>query len=235
MKKILLLICALIVAANSHSQSYHKLIRTNTYWDVYDLGFMYYNSISRIYYTGNDTVIDGNVYKLSRYYPFEPANPPNFIPPFVIDTNSSPAGFLTREDTIMKKVYIYCPDLTPKDQLFYDFSLAVGDTLQSDYNIDQCGNRLVLTSIDSVFLNNGEKRRRFNFHGPASCFYIGNYIESIGGSQGLSLPIIPVFEQTDQFGYLCVSENEINLWENNCNWYFVGINNIEEIPGITVT
>ena len=166
MKKYFFLIWIAIMAINANSQNYHKLIRTNTYWDVYALGSYEYDAIDKIFFTGNDTIIEGNIYQLSRQYPYEPVNPGYLIPPFFIDTNSiSTNGFL-REDTVLKKVYIYDPYLTPTDQLLYDFSLSIGDTLKSGYNTGKFMDSLVLTSIDSVTLLNWEIRKRFIFDNP---------------------------------------------------------------------
>lgn len=232
MKKYFFLIWIAIMAINANSQNYHKLIRTNTYWDVYSLGWYDYNAIDKIFFTGNDTIIEGNIYQLSRQYPYEPVNPGYLIPPFFIDTNSIRTNEFLKEDTVMKKVYIYDPYLTSTDQLLYDFSLSIGDTLKSDYNKGKFGDYLVLTSIDSVTLLNGEIRKRFIFN-PNSSDY-GYYIEGIGGDQGLFSPIVPAFEQNEQLGYFCISQDGINLWGDQCNWYFVGINNLREDKMVTI-
>ena len=143
-----------------HSQSYHRLIRTNTYWDEFHTDVFCYSYIHRIFFTGNDTIIDGISYSILRQFPFESVNPSYLCPPFFIDNVSYPSFYSIREDTIARKVYIYASGFTPHDQLLYDFSLHVGDTLHSDYN----GlNTLVLASIDSIVLNNGEVRKKFTF------------------------------------------------------------------------
>jgi hypothetical protein len=233
MKKNIFTFWFAILTISSFSQNYHELIRTNTYWDVFALGFFYYDAIDRIYFTGNDTIIEGKVYNLSRQYPFEQVNLGWFIPPFVIDTISIPTNIFVREDNIEKKVYIYDPYLTPTDQLLYDFSLSVGDTLNSDYNLGPLGSPIVLMTIDSVTLQNGEKRKEFIFYALDSNI-TANYIEGIGGQQGLFAPIFPAFEQNEFYGYFCISENEINLWGDQCIWYFVGMNNQKENRIITV-
>jgi hypothetical protein len=234
MKKPMIIIWFAIVTISGFTQNYHKLIRTNTYWDVFALGFLYYDAIDRIYFTGNDTVIEGKVYNLSRQYPFEQVNPGWLIPPFVIDTVSIPTNFFIREDTIERKVYIYDPYLTPTDQLLYDFSLSVGDTLQSDYNVGPLGSPIVLMTIDSITLQNGEKRKEFIFYAFDTNNITANYIEGIGGQQGLFAPIFPAFEQNEFYGYFCINENEINLWGDQCIWYFVGMSNQNENQTIKV-
>jgi hypothetical protein len=87
--------------------------------------------------------------------------------------------------------------------------------------------------MDTVTLQNGEIRKRFTFEGSTYSYY-GNYIEGIGGSQGLFAPIVPVFEQNETLGYFCVSQNGINLWGDQCNWFFVGTNDLREDKMITI-
>jgi hypothetical protein len=210
----------------SYSQGYHKLIRTNTYWDVwYTVSPEWcYSQISRIFFTGADTIVNGHVYKLSRDYPFHQLDTiPYLCPPFEILKTSYSTDYYLREDTLAKKVYISCNECSPFppiDELFYDFSLNVGDTLHSEWASQ--GAILVCTSIDSVILLNGETRKRFIFNNDG--WY--NYIESLGGDNGLFLPLIPCIDCMG--GYFCQTENDINLWGNDCSNYFVGIDNYSE-------
>ena len=223
MKKYLFIISFMILGMNTHPQDYHKLIRTGTYWDNYFvvLPEMCYTSISRYCFTGGDTVLGGVTYKQHKCYPFEAVNPGPLCPPFVIDTTPVACESFFREDTVARKVYIYCPGCITEDQLFYDFSLAIGDTLKSDMQT-LYGEPLVLTSIDTVTLLNGEKRKRFGFVHSADNV---NYIESIGGSQGLEVPLVSGAESYG--GYLCVKQDGIPLWGNNCGFYFIGTGNKE--------
>jgi hypothetical protein len=122
-----------------------------------------------------------------------------------------------REDTITRKVYVYDELENPHDQIFYDFSLEVGDTLHSLINGN---NTFVVSSIENVTLQNGEIRRMFIFNNMDAEYYV----ESLGGSQGLFNSIgEPI---GNEGGYFCISENGTNLWGFNCNYFFVGINQI---------
>jgi hypothetical protein len=161
------------------AQNYHKLIRTNTYWDNYYTSLNCYTFIHRIYFTGNDTVIGGHTYNQSRQYYFESIYQPGpLCPPFIIDNVSYSTSIYIREDTVAKKVFIYDNSFTQPDQLLYDFTLENGDTLHSLYN----GNdSFVVSSIENVTLLDGEIRRMFIFNNNDFEYYI----ESLGGSQGL--------------------------------------------------
>ncbi len=199
------------------AQAYHKLIRTNTYWDDYHMDPIFcYEYVDRIFFTSDDTIIGGISYTKSRQFTFiQVIQPGPYCPPFVVDTISHSTSVYIREDTIAKKVYFYTEGFDPPDQLLYDFTIIVGDTLNSLYN----GNRtLVVTSIADVILNNGEVRKKYSFNNMGD---VENYIEGIGGSQGLFNSII--FSFNDRGGYFCIRENGINLWGSDCNYQFVGI------------
>ena len=51
---------------------------------------------------------------------------------------------------------------------------------------------------------------------------------------GLYLPIVPPFEENEQYGYFCISQNGNNLWGDQCNWFFVGTNDLWEDKMITI-
>ncbi|MCX6250829.1 MAG: T9SS type A sorting domain-containing protein [Bacteroidetes bacterium] len=221
-----ILICLGFAPLQSRSQSYHKLIRLNTYWDDYTYSdepiFQNcYSDVERYYFTGSDTIIDGLVFQQSREYPFigDPVGTTIICPPLTgIDTASRMVYYHLREDTVAKKVYINYPFFMPSTQILYDFSLSVGDTLKSaDWATG--GQTFVLTAIDTVFLNNGEPRRKFIFNNDSYEYYI----ESLGGWQGLFAPIDYSFFGI-RSGTFCISENSVSLWGSDCNYYFVAIN-----------
>ena len=128
MKKIISTFCLTFLILNSFSQDYHRLIKVGKDWDVWSENTLnvFLDGAARIYFTGNDTLIDGHVYQVSRQYPYRPVNPGFLVPPFYIDTTSYPTGQFIREDTLLKKVYIYANELTPHDQLLYDFHCLSG-------------------------------------------------------------------------------------------------------------
>lgn len=224
---IISIFCILLLALSTQSQEYHKLIRPNTYWDIYEviLPEMCYTYINRIYFTNNDTLLIGHSYRISREYPFQPVNPGFFCPPFTISNESYITNKFLREDTTAKKVYMYIDEwLNPHEDLLYDFSLNVGDTLKSEYQGQ--GDTLICCAIKTVTLQNNETRKKFMFKSNY-CIDSLFYIESIGGDQGLFWPILCPFEA--YAGYFCQSENGINLWGNQCDYYFVGNENKNDV------
>jgi hypothetical protein len=220
MKKFFFIIFLLVASTGLQSQDYHKLIRAGTYWDQYTvvLPEICYTTITRFSFADSDTILGGVAYRKNICYHFQAVNPGPLCPPYVIDNVPFTSYSFLREDTVNRKVYIYCQGCFPvKDQLFYDFSLSVGDTLKS-FVQTLYGEPLVLTSLDTVTLANGESRRRFGFANSPDNM---NYIEGIGGPQGIDAAIVPGIESYG--GYFCVSQNGINLWGNNCSNYFVGL------------
>jgi hypothetical protein len=218
MKKYMFILFVAVIAMSGHSQNYHKLIRTGTYWDEYFvvLPEMCYTAIIRYSFTDGDTLLGGVSYKMNKIYQFQSVNPGPLCPPFVIDTVPYISLSFLREDTLARKVFVYCEGCTPTDQLLYDFSLGIGDTLQS-LSQTLYGEPLVLTSLDTVTLLNGELRKRFGFSDSPDQLY---YIESLGGAQGLDRSIVPGIESYG--GFFCISQNGMNLWGDHCNNYFVG-------------
>jgi hypothetical protein len=224
MKKIILILTIVMFACFAYSQTYHKLIRTNTYWDNFRYSDVpIFNSCyayaARIYFTGSDTIINGLSYNKSNGYNFTGEIPMQGVicPPLAIENTSLSTNIFVREDTVAKRVYIYDENYTPHEQLLYDFSLQIGDTLHSNYNGN---NSLVVTNIDSVTLTNGEIRKRISFQGLPT---LSNYIEGIGGSQGLFYPFEWPAMSVAYGGYFCISEDGISIWGSDCTNYFVGI------------
>ena len=231
MKRSFIILSLFFVCFNSFTQTYHKLIRLNTYWDVWlteppDFCYTYAN---RIYFTNNDTLINGNYYTLSLGYPIVQVNPGPFCPPFVVLNNPYPTNQFLREDTTEKKVYIFCQECIPQqDDLFYDFTIQVGDTLHS-YHAGS-GYTLVCRKIDSVTLQNNEIRKRFKFT-PTFSNDTTYYTESIGGGKGLFQELYPYLWLG---GYFCQNENGTNLWGDYCNYYFVGTNDISDVKSFSI-
>lgn len=88
-------------------------------------------------------------------------------------------GDRLREDST-GKVFIRNGD---QDELLYDFSLELNDTIVLNYSNFDC--KLFVYSIDTVVLFNGEERKQINFN---TDFYVGYtgifWIEGIGSSFG---------------------------------------------------
>lgn len=81
------------------------------------------------------------------------------------ESNYAPIGFLREEQ---KKVYAIIPQIMSNEFLLYDFSLSVGDTVLL-YDIQGSPGYISasLLSIDSIELEDGSYRKRFNYDLPS--------------------------------------------------------------------
>jgi len=164
------------------------------------------------YYYEGDTIIEGFDYKkvVCEFLPLTSGN-------CCIVPGGLGAGCL-RQDTVAKKVY-WRDQWMNTDTLWYDFSLNVGDTLNSFLN-DPWNPKTVL-SIDSVLV--GESfRKRFNI--DTSIFrneYTYSIIEGIGGTDGFS-----GYHENNawQFG------SSLTCFSENGNIIYTPQNNPDTIP-----
>jgi hypothetical protein len=205
----------------SFSQTYHTLIRPNTTWDVMYYDYNINSTCGYVfggrYFFNGDSLVNNILYKIVKGHPIIEQNPsPPFCGPFYVDQGITGFAALMREDTITRKVYVF-DQTNNADDLLYDFSLNPGDTLQSNYYAG-FGLKLVVDSVGTVTLLNGEIRKIFYFVNNSNI----QYIEGIGSNSGLYTPLI----QGIGFGYEgnCVKENDSIIWQ----WYncftVVGIN-----------
>lgn len=221
MKKILLTSLISIIFLTAFSQTYHPLIRSNFNWDIEYLDF---SSICQVtgmgkYFFKGDTIVSGHKYKIVNAFSTSVINPDPVCPTYGIDTTKTfKTHILLREDTATKQVYIYDRSQN-RDDLFYDFSLAVGDTLKSHYAA--LGYPLVIDSVGTITLYDGTQRKIF-FLNEIGAYYI----ESLGGSEGLHHRFVhPI--GGEQNWLRCFTENNIKIWGNNCLNY-VGVSKSKE-------
>jgi hypothetical protein len=229
MKSLFAVIIFSMLSFSSISQVYHPVLELNKYWDQSDEdGYSPCSFDPRRYlFIQKDSIINGHNYQLCKSYYLHGIPGPGTMtcPPFVVDTNYS-IDYWLREDTIARKVYIYDYFGVPTtDQLLYDFTLEVGDTLKSYYACWGCqGYPLILSAIEIVTLHNGETRKKYIFN---EVYYQTFYIEGIGGGLGFVYPLY-FFEHQDRMLY-CVKNDGEDIWGTECNTVFVGVKNEPEI------
>lgn len=165
MKKLLLLVAALTsMTAKSQTSAYHPFPEDTATWvtDIYYNTCMGYCS-STFYEMRGDTIINGNTYnkiynRNGNFYYMPTPNPP------LVGASFSGCSYVgaIRQDSINEKVYFIDSTLST-DTLLYDFNLSIGDTVQSWYIKWGWQYQLIVTSIDSIFLN-GSYHKRINFN-----------------------------------------------------------------------
>lgn len=139
---------------------------------------------------------------------------------FNVDTTITRDFAYIQEDSAARKVYIKDNQFGTGETILFDFSLLVGDTLDScyitGYFIPQ-----VVTNIDQVTLFDGSVRKRWHFDSGFS------YTESVGCSQGYFYPM----ETGLGFWYTthCYSVDNVHLYGPQC---FTLLNN-RSLPSST--
>ena len=198
-KHLFILIFALpiFIGQGVRGQQYVPLVDTNKVWSIFDNASTYYYKI------GGDTIIDSKQYK-KMYRTTDTLQIIWHLTPFGI-----------REED--KRIYVKFP-FEPEEML-YDFNIEVGDTFFTTIiHYPHC--QMVVSSMDSVELENHEFRRRIVFSYESntpneqcdlSIYDVPNeeWIEGIGSKRGL-LPFFLYFGSMppgNEF-LLCFHEND---------------------------
>lgn len=184
--KILLLTELFIIGkvCNTSAQfsTYHHFPDSNAYWieTTEHVSCGIYNT-EFDYFLKGDTVLQGKTYhKIYENYGISWAIIPMLCGGgsyYYLFNNVSFVNAI-RDDTVNKKVYLYCRSCLSHDTLLYDFNLNVGDTLPaynqwySDYNI--------ISAIDSIKIDS-TYNKQFIIGNPA----YDSIVEGIGSMSGL--------------------------------------------------
>jgi hypothetical protein len=212
MKRLFLLPVLFVFSTVSFGQSpaYHPFPTQNTYWREASSGYQCYCCSEYQYVISGDTLLNGVTYQKithsGRQYPSSPAGDCLFGGWYTPFTNYRGA---IRNDIPGKKIW-FVPANEANEQLLYDFSLKLHDTLVSTYinHAPSYGLYNIVESVDSILVAGNY---RFSY-GIALSYSPGNVfvhlVEGIGSSYGLfgSMgELMPPFE----FGsmLLCQSVN----------------------------
>ena len=214
MKKLFTLII-LLASTATFAQNYFPLVRPNLVWQVmhgYTATICFFEYGEQNYFQG-DTLVSGYIYQKIYFNPIISLIGNPFCPPYAVSGTSQACCGLMREDTIARKVFMYNYN-SNSEELLYDFNLVAGDTLNSI-----SGMWLIVDSVSTISLPNIGVRKIFYLNSGE------NYIESIGGSNGIGYPLSNAIGYT--YEPICISENNIPIW-GGC-FGTVGINeNLQE-------
>ncbi len=166
-KNILFLLPFLFCTLSVFAQS---LIGENKQWFIGEI-FITQPPKTSIVRMEGDTIIDNRVYKKL------------FGTRDTVNQEWSPFQVFIREDSI-KKIWLRSPD--NEETLLYDFNLMVGDS----FLIDNGGGwtcSIPVIEVDSVTLNNGERRKRiiFSYQAFGDMEDEVYWVEGIGSQFGL--------------------------------------------------
>ncbi len=183
----------------SYGQEYTPLLDDLNEWH---LTYCYTGCYTDIYYTDGDTLVDGLEYKILDGF--------HYIS----------RGFLLREDLPERKVYLnLLYNGTSTEYLLYDFSLAVGDSIDMKNPITPFPEDAGYYTLDSIVprpLVDGNEYRHFYFTPSESNTVSFNKATWIEGAGSLSLITAPSGnEDINGVGQLsCFFKNEELYYSN---------------------
>ena len=221
MKKLLIIFSALLtLSASGQTSVYHPYPDSNAVWNFHFQLYCFFNGTGDEYYSmtfSGDTLINSQAYhKLTT--------------PYVQSFSTLTCGGVStgykgaiRQDTTVKKVF-YVPPTDTAEQLLYDFTLQVGDTVRGYIEAFTFPTADIVQSIDSVLVGN-TYRKRWNIN---SCYNI-HFIEGIGSTYGL-FELTPgcITDQAD-YSLICFQQNGQPLYPDtttNCH-LITSINSID--------
>jgi hypothetical protein len=225
MKKLLFVIATLLsLAAKSQTTLYYPFPDTSAFWTVQDwaccwtdcpsppLGNPVIDDYNFSYFLQGDTVIATNTYHKVYKSPgtaHEHCAIAGTLNNWWILTAEYAGAY--RQDTTLKQIYFIYPSFS-QEQLLYDFSLNVGDTLSN----------CVVSTIDSILIGTNY-RKQFHFMGSQY-----SMIEGIGSTAGLLEPFIP-FESGGTL--TCFSQNGATLYPDTITACYI-VTRVNEIKNL---
>lgn len=215
--KNLLLAITLFFSYFSWGQNYRPIPETDATWIQADFLYSAYNghqhaTITSVIYIQNDTLINGVSYSKFGSHAIG-----DWIDNFSQQNQTSGTDIIPystgcfRQDTILKKVFLWNSS-TQTDELLYDFgSLIVGQPYPATITNINYPNLLVMAT-DSVQLMDGNYYKRWVLGTNSSDSAYVSVIEGVGGTNGFTSFIYPVFEQSSNL--LCHKTNTQKIYEN---------------------
>lgn len=181
MKKILLLLFTITsLSAKAQTNVYHPFPDSAAMWNINN-SYMCWLSPYNMVYQDYSIIMPGDTIIGSETYH-------KLVIPVLQTIHSSCAPGTTylniykgaiREDTAARKVFIV-PPAANTEELLYDFTMQVGDTVRGYIESQQQFNPDIVLSIDSVLVGNNY-RKRWNIDNQYSI----SFIEGIGSTYGL--------------------------------------------------
>ncbi len=180
MKKIILLFAGLaFLTFKNQAQTtvYHPFPDSSATWNIYFSLYCFSDGTAEEYYSitiSGDTLINNQ-----RYH--------KLMTPFVQSFSTGTCGGTAigykgaiRQDTTIKKVFYIAPTDTV-EELLYDFTMQVGDTVRGYTETIAVPSPQTVHSIDSVLVGSSY-RKRWNI---GHFYYDNHFIEGVGSTYGL--------------------------------------------------
>jgi hypothetical protein len=178
------------------------------------------------YYTDGDTLINAQTYVKIKKVEVPNINDVSLFPAYT--------GAI-RQDTLNKKIYVVLTDSTT-EHILYDFSLQVGDTINSVLHTLTAGclgfNTETIYLIDTIQVN-GYDHRVFHYQG--SCVGTdGSYIEGIGSEFGLLFPNLKDIQES-HLNCLKINNQSYYPYANvTCTLPTISVNDLDQLLDISI-
>ena len=178
------------------------------------------------YYTDGDTLINAQTYVKIKKVEVPNINDVSLFPAYT--------GAI-RQDTLNKKIYVVLTDSTT-EHILYDFSLQVGDTINSVLHTLTAGclgfNTETIFLIDTIQVN-GYDHRVFHYQG--SCVGTdGSYIEGIGSEFGLLFPNLKDIQES-HLNCLKINNQSYYPYANvTCTLPTISVNDLDQLLDISI-
>ncbi len=224
MNKLLLTSILFLAFLTSRSQTsvYHPFPDSDAVWNVqmnyFDFclsaAFSAYQDYS--YIMPGDTIIGTETYHKLQIPAYENWH---FNPCYSSSITPGNYAGCIRQDTSVRKVY-FIPPTDSIEQLLYDFSLQVGDTLRGYLTPNDCqpgSDYQKVTGVDSIFIDSNY-RKIWDINGGYR-----QIIEGIGTTRGL-LEIACDYVGTPWFDLMCFKQNETTLYPSSSSCDIITIN-----------
>ena len=211
-----------VFSANAQTTVYHPFPDSNAVWNV-NFWMGCWGGVSNDNYSitfSGDTIVGSQSYH-------------KLVTPYVQSNSTGNCGTVAtgykgaiRHDAINKKVY-FIPPATSAEQLLYDFTMQVGDTvrgyLETYTNPDE-----VVQAIDSVLIGNSYRKRWI----INTCYNI-DFIEGIGSTYGLIQSSPGCVTDLPDLSITCFQQNGQALYPDtntNCG-LITSVNTISKVAG----
>lgn len=208
--------CAGLISLPGISQdTYHPFIEEGKTFAIADRdgSICGFSAVYR-YGFGEEVEIESFTYRNIERLDYNPSGTV-FCPPFTAESEWNTTDFFVRENVEERKVYFKL-DQDEEEFVLYDFSLEVGDSISTPFNIND--EYYHVLEINDVNLVDGTVVQEYVFSGGTGSFD-GNfkYIESVGselstfGDFGMGIGF--------HSELLCAEINDNLIYDGNCSGY----------------
>jgi len=207
MKKYIILIFGLFITIWTYGQEYYPFPDSNAIWNEFSIHIENPQNVAYKTRYGiiGDTIIDLKQY--SKIY--------SIVDDSCLNINNAEYFGAIREEN--KRIYTITISQGEQEILLYDFSKEVGDTIYSNSLEGYLGYDypVIISSIDTVELNDGSHRKRYWLEGGYYSFMNECWIEGVGSIHGLFAPITDILLNYYEPNLSCFKQNGSTVYLNN--------------------